>query len=336
AVWLHEYLEDFQGKQDVLRYVLTANAPETKDNDFTWKDFQARNNNELVAILGNFVNRAVVLTHKYFDGKVPVRGELNGFDKEVLEQLSQMPEKIANSLEQYRFREALAYYMDVARLGNKYLADTEPWKLIKEDEKRVGTILNIALQVAANLAVLGEPFLPFTSAKLFSMLAIQGFTWESAGKDDFLKEGHQINKAELLFVKIEDKEVEDQINKLEATKLANVEAEPQKETITYDDFAKLDIRIGKVISAEKMKKSKKLLKLKVDTGVDTRTILSGIAQFFEPEDIVGKQVTVLINLAPRPMMGEVSEGMILMSEDADGSLQLIAPDRAIKPGSVVS
>lgn len=336
AVWLHEYLEEFPEKQDVLRYVLTANAPETKDNDFTWKDFQARNNNELVAILGNFVNRAVVLTHKYFDGKVPVRGKLNGLDKEVLEQLALFPEKISNSLDKYRFREALSIYMDVARLGNKYLADTEPWKIIKEDKERVGTILNVALQIAGNLAILGEPFLPHTSAKLFGMLGMEALKWEKAGSDDLMNEGTEIGKAELLFVKIEDKEVEEQINKLEATKLANVEAAPQKGEISYDDFAKLDIRIGKVVSAEKMKKSKKLLKLKVDTGIDTRTILSGIAQYFEPEQMVGKQVTVLINLAPRPMMGEVSEGMILMSEDADGSLQLISPNKEVKPGSVIS
>ena len=336
AVWLHEYLEEFPEKQDVLRYVLTANAPETKDNDFTWKDFQARNNNELVAILGNFVNRAVVLTHKYFDGKVPVRGKLNGLDKEVLEQLALFPEKISNSLDKYRFREALSLYMDVARLGNKYLADTEPWKIIKEDKERVGTILNVALQIAGNLAILGEPFLPHTSAKLFGMLGMEALKWEKAGSDDLMNEGTEIGKAELLFVKIEDKEVEEQINKLEATKLANVEAAPQKGEISYDDFAKLDIRIGKVVSAEKMKKSKKLLKLKVDTGIDTRTILSGIAQYFEPEQMVGKQVTVLINLAPRPMMGEVSEGMILMSEDADGSLQLISPNKEVKPGSVIS
>ena len=336
AVWLHEYLEEFPDKQDVLRYVLTANAPETKDNDFTWKDFQARNNNELVAILGNFVNRAVVLTHKYFDGKVPVRGKLNGLDKEVLEQLALFPEKISNSLDKYRFREALSIYMDVARLGNKYLADTEPWKIIKEDKERVGTILNVALQIAGNLAILGEPFLPHTSAKLFGMLGMEALKWEKAGSDDLMNEGTEIGKAELLFVKIEDKEVEEQINKLEATKLANVEAAPQKGEISYDDFAKLDIRIGKVVSAEKMKKSKKLLKLKVDTGIDTRTILSGIAQYFEPEQMVGKQVTVLINLAPRPMMGEVSEGMILMSEDADGSLQLISPNKEVKPGSVIS
>lgn len=336
AVWLHEYLEDFPNRQDVLRYVLTSNAPETKDNDFTWKDFQARNNNELVAILGNFVNRVMVLTHKYFDGIVPGRGEFNSFDKDVLNQLSELPVKISNSLEKYRFREALGLYMDVARLGNKYLADTEPWKLIKEDPKRVETILNIALQIVANLSVLGEPFLPHTTIKLNELLSLQPLSWSNGGRDDLLKKGTQLNKPELLFMKIEDDEVEKQINKLEATKLANTEAEPQKDEIAFDDFVKMDIRVGTVISAEKMKKSKKLLKLKVDTGVGTKTILSGIAQFFKPEDILGKQVTVLINLAPRKMMGEVSEGMILMAEDADGSLKLISPNEEVKPGSLIS
>ncbi len=336
AVWLHEYLEDFPDKQDVLRYVLTSNAPETKDNDFTWKDFQARNNNELVAILGNFVNRALVLTHKYFNGVVPERGEITSKDEAALKQLSELPTKISSSLEKYRFREALGIYMDVARLGNKYLADAEPWKLFKEDPKRVETILNIALQIVANLAVLGEPFLPRTSNKLNSILAVEKQNWPSAGRDNLLKSGAQLNEPELLFVKIEDKEVEEQINKLEATKLANVEAEPQKEEVTFDDFVKMDIRVGTVVSAEKMKKSKKLLKIKVDTGVDTRTILSGIAQYFEPEDIIGKQVSVLINLAPRKMMGELSEGMILMAEDADGSLKLISPSEEVKSGSSIN
>ncbi len=336
AVWLHEYLEEFPDKQDVLRYVLTANAPETKDNDFTWKDFQARNNNELVAILGNFVNRAMVLTHKYYDGVVPERGELTDFDINVLAQLSELPNKIAASINKYRFREALGYYMDVARLGNKYLADTEPWKLIKEDPKRVETILNIALQIVANLSVLGEPFLPHTAIKLTAMLSIKPTKWQTGGSDSLIDAGTQLNKPELLFIKVEDKEVEEQVNKLEATKLANAEVEPQKEEVTFDDFVKMDIRVGTVISAEKMKKSKKLLKIKVDTGVDTRTILSGIAQYFEPEEIVGKQVSVLINLAPRKMMGEVSEGMILMAEDADGTLQLMSPMDNVKAGSAIN
>ncbi len=336
AVWLHEYLVDFPNKQDVLRYVLTSNAPETKDNDFTWKDFQARNNNELVAILGNFVNRVLVLTHKYYDGIVPKRGELEEIDKETLKQLQEWPAKIANSLEKYRFREALALYMDVARLGNKYLADTEPWKLAKDKPKRVETILNIALQIVANLSVLGEPFLPFTTAKLNGILNTKKLNWAEGGKDNLLIQGTQLNKPELLFVKIEDKEVEEQINKLEVTKLANIEAEPQKNEISFDDFVTMDIRVGTVVSAEKVKKSKKLLKLKVDTGVATKTILSGIAQYFEPEDVLGKQVTVLINLAPRKMMGELSEGMILMAEDADGSLKLLLPNEPVKAGSIIS
>ena len=336
AVWLHEYLEEFPDKQDVLRYVLTSNAPETKDNDFTWKDFQARNNNELVAILGNFVNRALVLTHKYYEGVVPKFGVLTDQDKSVLKSLAELPSVISNSIEKYRFREALGLYMDVARLGNKYLAETEPWKLIKEDPKRVETIMHVALQIAANLAVLGEPFLPYTAKKLFKMLSLQPQPWGKGGSSQLLVAGTKLNKAELLFVKIEDKEVDDQVNKLEATKLANTEAEPQKDEITFDDFVKMDIRVGTVISAEKMKKSKKLLKIQVDTGVNTRTILSGIAQYFEPEDIIGKQVSVLINLAPRKMMGEVSEGMILMTEDADGTLQLISPVGNVKAGSAIN
>ncbi len=336
AVWLHEYLKEFPKKQDVLRYVLTANAPETKDNDFTWKDFQARNNNELVAILGNFINRALVLTHKYYNGIVPELGKLSAQDEEVLKQLSKLPSRISDSIEKYRFREALGLYMDVARLGNKYLADTEPWKLNKEDPKRVETIMYIALQIAANLGVLGEPFLPYTTKKLNGMLSLEAQGWGKGGSGQLLVAGTKLNKAELLFVKIEDKEVEEQVNKLEATKLANTEAEPQKEEVTFDDFVKMDIRVGTVISAEKLKKSKKLLKIQVDTGVDTRTILSGIAQYFEPEDIIGKQVSVLINLAPRKMMGEVSEGMILMAEDADGNLQLISPVEKVKPGSAIN
>ena len=336
AVWLHEYLEDFPDKQDVLRYVLTANAPETKDNDFTWRDFQARNNNELVAVLGNFVNRALVLTHKYYNGVVPERGELTREDENVLKQLFELPAKISNSIEKYRFREALGLYMDVARLGNKYLADTEPWKLIKEDAKRVDTIMYIALQITANLAILGEPFLPHTTQKLNTILSLSAQAWGNGGRADLLDSGTQLNKPELLFAKIEDTEVEQQVNKLEATKLANTDATPQKEEVAFDDFVKMDIRVGTVIAAEKMKKSKKLLKIQVDTGVDTRTILSGIAQYFKPEDIIGTQVSVLINLAPRKMMGEVSEGMILMAEDADGSLKLLSPTQAVKPGSAIS
>jgi methionyl-tRNA synthetase len=340
AVWLHEYLEEFPGKQDVLRYALCANAPETKDNDFTWKDFQARNNSELVAILGNFVNRAVVLTHKYFDGKVPAKGELFDIDNDLLQELASAPGDIADSLDKYRFREAMAKYIDLARAGNKYLADTEPWKLIKEDEERVKTILNLALQIVANLAVLGEPFLPDTAQKLSRILNINKFYWEDAGSADLLSETSPINQPELLFEKIEDEAIQNQIQKLENTKLSNESTEaqvnPMKPEITYDDFAKLDIRIGKVLEAEKLPKSKKLLKLKIDTGIDQRTILSGIANHFEPESLIGKQVTVLVNLAPRKMMGIESEGMVLMAEDANGDLKLVQPEDEVNNGSEVN
>ena len=339
AVWLHEYLDEFPGKQDVLRYALCANAPETKDNDFTWKDFQARNNSELVAILGNFINRAIVLTHKYYEGKVPAQGGLQPIDQEVVEAINNFPDEIAASLEKFRFREALARYMELARMGNKYLADTEPWKLIKEDPVRVETIMNIALQVAANLAVLGEPFLPFSSKKLSDMLNLGSLSWDAAGSVELLKEGSVINKAELLFQKLEDDVIEAQIQKLENTKLENEKEsalEPQKNEIVFDDFTKLDIRIGTVLECEKMKKSNKLLKLLVDTGIDKRTILSGISQHYEPESLIGKQVTVLVNLAPRRMMGIESEGMILSAEDTDGALQLIVPMNKVDNGSSVS
>lgn len=340
AVWLHEYLNELPGKQDVLRYALCANAPETKDNDFTWKDFQSRNNNELVAILGNFVNRALVLTHKYFDGKVPQKGTLEAIDKEVFDKLATFPDVISKSLDQYRFREALGILMDLARMGNKYLADTEPWKLIKEDEDRVATILNTALQIAANLTILGEPFLPHSMKALNEMLNTSSRTWESAGSGKLLADGHQLNKPSLLFEKIEDTVVQAQVDKLENTKKMNIvnnkEVEPLKNEITFDDFMKLDIRVGKVIEAEKLKKSKKLLKLTIDTGIDQRTVLSGIAEHFEPEQVVGQQVTILVNLAPRTMMGIESQGMVLMAEDKDGSLKFIQPGDAIGTGSVVS
>ena len=340
AVWLHEYLEEFPGMQDVLRYTLCANAPETKDNDFTWKDFQARNNNELVAILGNFVNRVIVLTHKYFAGKVPVLGELKDIDKKLILELESSPDYIAASVDNYRFREALARYMELARAGNKYLADTEPWKLIKLDEARVGTILNLALQIVANLAILGEPFLPDTSNKIFGIINLNKLPWKEAGNEQLLIAGQTINQPELLFSKIEDKVVEQQVEKLQNTKLINeaamTEVNKQKEEITYDDFAKLDIRIGTVLAAEKLPKSKKLLKLRIDTGIDQRTILSGISQHFEPEDLIGKQVTVLVNLAPRKMMGEESEGMVLMAEDATGDLRLVVPQIEVKNGSEVN
>ena len=340
AVWLHEYLEELPGKEDVLRYVLCANAPETKDNDFTWKDFQARNNNELVAIYGNFVNRALVLTQKYFDGALPEVGELFDAEKEIITRLTEAPQKIAEALESFKFREALSEFMDLARAGNKYLADTEPWKLIKTDPERVKTILNLALQVAANLSLLGEPFLPNTSVKLKSILNFEGSGWEKVGSDDLLSAGHSIDKPELLFEKIEDEVIEKQIEKLEKTKLeneaTNSKVAPVKEVINYDDFIKMDMRISTILDAEAVSKSKKLLKLTVDTGIDTRTILSGIAQHFSVEEVIGRQVCVLVNLAPRKMMGIESEGMILMAENSDGSLKFIAPPVAIDNGSTVS
>ncbi|WP_339626797.1 methionine--tRNA ligase [uncultured Maribacter sp.] len=336
AVWLHEYLIDFPELQDSLRYTLTANAPETKDNDFTWKDFQARNNNELVAILGNFINRVVVLTNKYYDGKVPAAGSLSDVDTETLEQLRKFPETISSSIERYRFREAGQELMNLARLGNKYLADAEPWKVIKVDEERVKTIMNVALQIATGLAVLSEPFLPYTSTKLKNILniklsAVEGLSWKSVSTiETILPADHQINQAELLFRKIEDSEIQAQLDKLEATKKANANENkklmPQKDTITFDDFSKLDMRVGTIIEAEKMAKAKKLLVLKVDTGLDVRTIVSGIAESFTPEEIVGKKVTVLINLAPRALRGVDSEGMILMTENTDGKLVFVNPD----------
>ncbi|AWW31710.1 methionine--tRNA ligase [Echinicola strongylocentroti] len=340
AVWLHEYLKEFPGKQDVLRYVLTANAPEAKDNDFTWKDFQGRNNSELVAIYGNFVNRAVVLTQKYFDGVIPPRGALSPYDKEVLAALEGYPDKIAASIEKFRFREALGLVMDFARLGNKYLADTEPWKSIKQDKDRTGTVLNIALNIAANLGVVSEPFLPFTAKKLADMLGTGEVDWSKAGDGKILQGGETIGKAALLFEKVEDSVVEEQVNKLLETKkeneAANAPAEPVKDTIAFDDFTKMDLRVVTVLEVEKMKKSKKLLKLVVDTGLGKRTVLSGISEHFKPEDLIGKQVTMLINLAPRKMMGIDSEGMILMAEDKDGSLRLMMPSSPAAPGSPIN
>lgn len=340
AVWLHEYLQDFPGKQDVLRYVLTANAPETKDNDFTWKDFQSRNNSELVAVFGNFINRAVVLTHKFFEGKIPAIGELEQIDEDLLKEMAAFPDKIAASIERYRFREALSFVMDFARTGNKYLADTEPWKTIKTDPQRTGTVLNIALNIAANLAIVGAPFLPFTSDKMFSMLGLEGLKWKDTGRSDLLKAHASIQDAALLFEKIEDHVVDAQVNKLlEAKKkneMENAQATPMKEIITYDDFAKLDMRVVKVLAAEAMPKSKKLLKLTVDTGLGKRTVLSGVSEYFKPEDLIGKQVVMLINLAPRKMMGIDSEGMILMAEDMDGSLKLLQPHEAVANGATIS
>ena len=335
AVWLHEYLEEFPDMQDVLRYTLTANAPETKDNDFTWKDFQARNNNELVAIFGNFINRVVVLTHKYYEGIIPTPSEFSTIDTETLAALKAFPATIESSIERYRFREAGQELMNLARLGNKYLADEEPWKVIKQDEERVKTIMYVALQIASALAVLSEPFLPFTSKKLKTILAVGSSAVETSWANVSIKEvllpaEHQINKGELLFRKIEDKEIQAQLDKLEATKKANENANkelmPQKDTIVFDDFTKLDMRVGTIVEAEKMAKAKKLLVLKVDTGLDTRTIVSGIAESFTPEEIVGKKVTVLINLAPRTLRGVESEGMILMTENTEGKLVFVNPD----------
>ncbi|SHE38701.1 methionyl-tRNA synthetase [Arenibacter palladensis] len=337
AVWLHEYLEEFPNMQDVLRYTLTANAPETKDNDFTWKDFQARNNNELVAIYGNFINRVVVLTNKYYNGNVPSPGAYSQVDKETLAELKKYPEIISSSIERYRFREAGQEVMNLARLGNKYLADEEPWKVIKQDEERVKTIMFVALQIASALAVLSEPFLPFTAAKLKKILNISqsstegSLEWKDISeKETLLPAEHQINQAELLFSKVEDETIQAQLDKLEATKKENEnmnkEVDPQKDTITFDDFTKLDMRVGTIIEAEKMPKAKKLLVLKVDTGLDIRTIVSGIAESFSPQDIIGKKVTVLVNLAPRALRGVDSEGMILMTENADGKLVFINPD----------
>src|SRR5690554_3630770 len=337
AVWLHEYLEEFAGKEDVLKYVLTANAPETKDNDFTWKDFQARNNNELVAIFGNFINRVVVLTNKYYNGVIPEPNALSEVDEQTLAELKAYPAVIESSIERYRFREALGELMNVARLGNKYLADEEPWKLIKTDEERVKTQMYVALQIAAALATLAEPFLPFTAAKLKNMLNIaEPITWSSVSEtSDLIPAGHQIGQAELLFAKIEDEEIQKQLDKLEATKVANAAeikaATPiaigaQKETAQFDDFTKIDLRVGTIIEAEKMPKANKLLVLKVDTGIDVRTIVSGIAEHFTPEEVIGKQVTVLVNLAPRKLRGVESEGMLLLTETKEGKLVFVNPE----------
>ncbi|HEX8548113.1 MAG TPA: methionine--tRNA ligase [Cytophagaceae bacterium] len=339
AVWLHEYLEDFKGKADVLRYVLCANAPETKDNDFTWKDFQARNNNELVAIFGNFINRAVVLTHKYFEGKVPDAGTLEGIDMELIEKINEIPNKISTSIETYRFREALSFVMELARLGNKYLADTEPWKLIKTNEARVKTILNLSLQISANLAVATTPFLPFTSCKLFGLLNVEMMNWSNLGNINLLERGHQINQGELLFEKIEDEAIEAQILKLQNAKAENeklkVAVAPAKAEVTYDDFTKLDIRVATIIEAEKVAKTKKLLKLKLNTGLDERIVVSGIAEHYDPKDIIGRKVCLLANLAPRDIKGIMSQGMILMAEGSDGKLSFVAPADGGDNGGVV-
>ena len=326
AVWLHEYLEEFPGKEDVLRYVLCATAPENKDNDFTWKDFQARNNNELVAILGNFVNRVMVLCKKYYEGKTPKPSSLHPQDEAALKAIEAYPERIAKSIEQYRFREALAEFMNLARYGNKFLADEEPWMKIKTDPERVASIMHVALEITASLAVLAEPFLPFTANKLKSMLNWEGCTWSGAAGTNKLEAVSQLGESALLFQKIEDDEIQTQLDKLEAK--TPVKAAPQKETIEFDTFTSLDIRSGIILSAEKVKKADKLLKLTVDTGLDQRTIVSGIAEHFSPEEIVGKTVSVLMNLAPRKIRGVQSQGMVLMAEDAEGKLYFVSPSEA--------
>lgn len=339
AVWLHEYLIDFPNKQDVLRYALTAMAPETKDNDFTWKDFQAKNNNELLAIFGNFVNRTFVLTHKYFEGKVPEITSMNDYDKEVLSQISKFPESISQSLELYRFREAQNEMMNLARLGNKYLTDTEPWKIFKTDPERTKTILNISLQICANLTVLAEPFLPFTSAKLYNMLNISKLQWNQSGSGNILNAHHQLMQPVLLFEKIEDDAIEKQINKLQLTKInnesKNITVNPAKPNISYEDFAKLDIRIGTILQAEKLPKTKKLLLLTIDTGIDTRKVVSGIAEFYEPDKIIGQKVAILVNLLPKEIKGIPSQGMILMAENPKHELCFIMPKEDFNNGSEV-
>jgi methionyl-tRNA synthetase len=332
AVWLHEYLLEFTDKQDVLRYTLCANAPETKDNDFTWKDFQAKNNNELVAILGNFVNRTLVLTHKYYEGKVPDAAEYTKTDVLLLEEMSKYPAKIAASIEQYRFREALGELMNLARLGNKYLADNEPWNLYKTDPKRVQTIMNLSLQICANLAVVMEPFLPFTSKKLSGMLNLNaGLKWNDATRTDLLLTGHQINTAALLFDKIEDVAIDAQVQKLADSKkmneTQNKTLEPAKAETSFDDFSKMDIRVGTILEAERVPKTEKLLKLLIDTGIDKRTVVSGIAEYYKPEDIIGQRVSILVNLAPRKIKGIESQGMILMAENIAGELSFVAPTK---------
>jgi methionyl-tRNA synthetase len=342
AVWLHEYLDDFPGKEDVLRYTLTANAPETKDNNFTWKDFQDRNNNELVAIYGNFVNRALVLTQKFFGGAVPEVTQLTDYDRETLAEIAVIRANVESSLENFRFRESLKEVMNLARLGNKYLADTEPWKLIKTDEARVETILNIALQLAANMALLSEPFLPFSSARLKKMLHLPESEWDSIGSSDLLATGHQLGEPFLLFEKIEDEAIEKQLKRLASTKIANAEKTghtrslpPVKPDISYDEFSTMDIRVGTILEASRVPKTDKLMKLLVNTGIDKRTIVSGIAEYFTPEELPGKQICVLANLAPRKLRGIDSQGMVLLAEEADGKLVFVTPEKAVTNGVVV-
>ena len=341
AVWLHEYLDEFPGKEDVLRYVLCANAPETKDNDFTWKDFQSRNNSELVAVLGNFVNRALVLTKKYYDGVVPERGALTEYDEATIEELQKIKESLERNIEHYHFREALKDAMAYSRIGNKYLADTEPWKVVKTDPERVKTILNIALQITANIAIAIEPFMPFSAEKILKMLAVEKYSWEQLGSMELIAAGHTIGEAQLLFEKIEDDAIQAQLDKLEASRRAKLEAEAaqnvtdQKAEVSFDDFQKMDIRVSTILAAEKVSKTKKLLKLSIDTGIDKRTIVSGIAEYYTPEQLVGRQVLVLANLAPREIKGIESRGMILMAEDALGRLVLVQPEDKTMAGAMI-
>ena len=341
AVWLHEYLDEFPGKEDVLRYVLCANAPETKDNDFTWKDFQSRNNSELVAVLGNFVNRALVLTKKYYDGVVPERGELTEYDETTIDELQKIKASLERNIEHYHFREALKDAMAYSRIGNKYLADTEPWKVVKTDPERVKTILNIALQITANIAIAIEPFMPFSAEKILKMLSVEKFGWEQLGSMELIAAGHTIGEAQLLFEKIEDDAIQAQLDKLEASRRAKLEAEAaqnvteQKAEVSFDDFQKMDIRVSTILAAEKVAKTKKLLKLSIDTGIDKRTIVSGIAEYYTPEQLVGRQVLVLANLAPREIKGIESRGMILMAEDALGRLVLVQPEDKTMAGAMI-
>ena len=339
AVWLHEYLADFPGKQDVLRYSLCASAPETKDNDFTWKEFQARNNNELVAILGNFVNRTLVLTNNYYTGKVPALGQTDENDESVLKEISVLKANVESSVENFRFREALKEAMNLARLGNKYLADAEPWKVVKTDPERVRTIMNIALQITANLTIILEPFLPFSMEKLRTWINLGKLDWHEAGKTDLLVAGHHINRPGLLFDKIEDEEITKQIEKLMSTKKANesvsTKSTPSKDPVTFDDFTRIDIRTATILEAEKIPKTTKLLKLKIDTGIDIRTIVSGIAEYYEPQDIIGKQISIVANLEPKKIKGIESKGMILMAEDKDGKLVMVTPTEKVSNGSMI-
>jgi methionyl-tRNA synthetase len=339
AVWLHEYLVDFPGKQDSLRYALCASAPETKDNDFTWKEFQARNNNELVAILGNFVNRTLVLTNNYYEGTVPVPGEMNDYDTSTLNSIKTCREGTESNLEAFRFRQALAEAMNLARLGNKYLADTEPWKVIKTDPDRVKTIMFISLQITANLAIILEPFLPFSMDKLRSWLNIGDLSWNRAGRADLLKPGHQVSAGELMFSKVEDAEIENQIKKLLDTRQANEKGAapviPAKDDVSFEEFNRMDIRTATILEAQKVPKTTKLFKLKVDTGIDVRTIVSGIAEQFTAEELPGKHISVIVNLAPRTIKGIESRGMVLLAEDETGKLTFVVPETAIKNGSPV-